>query len=63
MKAHDFKRLECKVKGLANEMLVVSIEELVQDEKLTALQRKTIDSHIKFAKDRYKRKYGTEWAE
>ena len=63
MKNQEFKRLECKVIGLANQMLVVSIEELVEGESLTRLQRKIIDNHIKFAKDRYKRMYGTEWTE
>ncbi len=63
MKNQEFKRLESKVIGLANQMLVVSIEELVDGENLTKLQRKTVDNHIKFAKDRYKRMYGTEWTE
>lgn len=63
MKAHDFKLLECKAAGLANEMLPISIEELVKGEDLTKKQQYRISQLIEFAKTRYRNKYGTEWRE
>ncbi len=63
MKAHEFKAIEAKATGLANDMLPISIEELVAGENLTQRQRYRINQLIAFAKQRYINKYGTAWEE
>ena len=54
MKNTDFMFFYSRLVALANQGLVLSIEEMIEDKKLGKVQRGRIDELMEFAKKKYK---------
>lgn len=60
---NEFRTLESKLKGFADDFKVITIEEYVDGLDLTPQQQKKVNEIIDRCKARYKEKYGVSWEE
>ena len=60
---NEFRALESKLKGFADDFKVITIEEYVDGLDLTPQQQKKVNEIIDRCKARYKEKYGVSWEE